>query len=123
MNRRDALAEAIELLDAARRQLVEKDQLIADLREEIDALKVRLRERPSWAPIDRLPTWLLLQIRERHGMSSADLTDARRDAPRIAARKDACRLLRDAGWSLKSIGRAMKRDHTTVLHHLGGTAK
>lgn len=56
---------------------------------------------------------------ERHGISLAGLEGPRRSAKYAAARGEFCRLAYSfEGISLPAIGRAINRDHTTVLHHV-----
>jgi hypothetical protein len=53
-----------------------------------------------------------------HHVAPADVLATRRGRPEVcAARADVMRRLRSDGYSLPQIGRWMRRDHTTVLHH------
>jgi chromosomal replication initiation ATPase DnaA len=54
----------------------------------------------------------------RHGVAVDDILSRSRKSKHVAARKEVMHLYRDAGFSLKQIGLALGRDHTTVLHGL-----
>ena len=53
---------------------------------------------------------------EHHGVTAAEIKGRSRLGSVVAARQDVFLLLREAGWSFPRIGRAMSRDHTTVMH-------
>ena len=53
---------------------------------------------------------------EHHGVTVADIKGRSRLGPVVAARQDVFLALREAGWSFPRIGRAMGRDHSTVMH-------
>jgi chromosomal replication initiation ATPase DnaA len=55
-------------------------------------------------------------VARRHGMSIDVLRGKSRSAPLVRIRQLAMSEARDAGYSLPEIGRALNRDHTTVLH-------
>lgn len=51
----------------------------------------------------------------KHGVPVDRIFSDTREARVVAARRDAWKLARAAGWSLTEIGRAFNRDHTTIL--------
>ena len=53
---------------------------------------------------------------EHHGVTVAEIKGRSRLGPAAAARQDVFLALREAGWSFPRIGRAMGRDHSTVMH-------
>ena len=53
---------------------------------------------------------------EHHGVTVAEIKGRSRLGPVVAARQDVFLALREAGWSFPRIGRAMGRDHSTVMH-------
>ena len=53
---------------------------------------------------------------EHHGVTVDEIKGRSRLGPVAAARQDAFLALRQAGWSFPRIGRAMGRDHSTVMH-------
>ena len=53
---------------------------------------------------------------EHHGVTVAEIKGRSRLGHVVAARQDAFLALREAGWSFPRIGRAMGRNHSTVLH-------
>jgi len=57
------------------------------------------------------------------GMSQLAVVGEGRHREAVRARRVVCVLAREAGWSLPHIGRVLRRDHTTVLHHLRWAAR
>ena len=53
---------------------------------------------------------------EHHGVTVAEIKGRSRLGHVVAARQDVFLALREAGWSFPRIGRAMGRDHSTVMH-------
>ena len=53
---------------------------------------------------------------EHHGVTVAEIKGRSRLGRAAAARQDVFLALREAGWSFPRIGRAMGRDHSTVMH-------
>lgn len=53
-----------------------------------------------------------------HGCTVAMILGPRRDAWIIEARRAVIAKLRGMGWSQPRIGRLLRRDHTTIMHHL-----
>lgn len=84
-------------------------------------------DRVNWQPeidrtngdVDRLPNLsfdeVVAQSARLHGISVGELLSRSRDAHYVRARAEAYVVLRGQGWSYPSIGRAFKRDHTTIL--------
>ena len=58
-----------------------------------------------------------------HGVAPHRVAGPDRDRPAAQARQDVYLALREAGWTLPEIGRALKRDHTTVLHGIAEAQK
>ena len=50
-----------------------------------------------------------------HGVAPHRVAGPERDAPAVRARQGVYLALREAGWTLPQIGKAMNRDHTTVM--------
>ena len=50
-----------------------------------------------------------------HGVAPHRVAGPDRDRPAAQARQDVYLALREAGWTLPQIGKAMNRDHTTVM--------
>lgn len=88
-----------------------------------DALMRRMHEDDD-GDVARLPRPLMLAdivaaVARRHGMSSRDLMSERRTAPVVKARQRAVWLCRRMTLrALPAIGRAVRRDHTTVIHSI-----
>jgi chromosomal replication initiation ATPase DnaA len=75
-----------------------------------DAAPVRETAEPSVARVMDL-------VAERYGVTRADLLEPGRTQPATTARQVAMRLVREmTGKSYPEIGRAFRRDHTTVIH-------
>ena len=53
---------------------------------------------------------------EHHGVTVAEIKGRSRLGPAAAARQDVFPALRESGWSFQRIGKAMGRDHSTVMH-------
>lgn len=60
----------------------------------------------------------LEEASREHGIESDQILGRSREKPIIRARNDLIRTLHKSGWSATQIGRAMARDHTTILHSL-----
>ena len=56
------------------------------------------------------------QVIARAARASTNEVTIRRLAPIVDARASLCLILRDFGWSFPAIGKALGRDHTTVMH-------
>lgn len=54
----------------------------------------------------------------KHGVPVKDIFAPTRQARIVAARRDAWRLARAAGWTFPEIGRAFNRDHSTIIQGL-----
>lgn len=59
---------------------------------------------------------LVREVAEERGLTENDIYGWRKDTPRVAARWEVIRRARDWGWSYSHIGRALNRDHTTIIH-------
>ena len=87
-----------------------------------DALLQRIREDDD--DLSRLPRPLMLSdivavVARRHGVSPSEIRSERRTSPVVRARQRAVWLCKRMTLrSLPAIGRAVGRDHTTVLHSL-----
>lgn len=80
--------------------------------------RLRMRNLPG----DEATTWLDVVHRAaaRHGVTSADVCSRRRHRSTVAARHEAWRILREAGYSTPEIARVFGVDHSSVQH---GTTK
>jgi hypothetical protein len=61
-------------------------------------------------------------VARRTGMTVADILGRPRAARYVKARRRAILLLRRRGYSYSEIGRAMERDHSTIIHYLSKKA-
>lgn len=61
---------------------------------------------------------LVAQIARQYGLTASDLIGPSRVRSVCIVRWRAMKALRDKGRSLSSIGRLLRRDHTTVIHGL-----
>lgn len=59
---------------------------------------------------------LLFKVATKHQIAPNILVDGGKETVLVAARTEFCIAARRQGYSLKEIGRVIKRDHTTVLH-------
>jgi len=65
----------------------------------------------------RQSTRIIQETAEKYGLKVTDLTGQSRKPRLVAARQEACYLLRLAGYSFPQIGRFLgDRDHTTIVH-------
>ncbi|ANS04609.1 hypothetical protein [uncultured Mediterranean phage] len=98
-------------------------------REEVKILK-RICENPIFKNFQPLPSYeihtpiSLKHIREKvcehYEIEIKELFNERRDKNLVSARRDFCHLAtKHTEHSKVIIGRAMGKDHTTVIHHLG----
>lgn len=80
--------------------------------------RLRMRNLPG----DEATTWLDVVHRAaaHHGVTSADVCSRRRHRSTVAARHEAWRILREAGYSTPEIARVFGVDHSSVQH---GTTK
>lgn len=62
---------------------------------------------------------VLRRVASECGTTPAMVRGFRRDAAARTARRRAIAEMREAGASSVEIGRALGRDHTTILYHLG----
>jgi hypothetical protein len=72
-----------------------------------------------------VPRWrkILREVAIKWELQPDDVLGRSRSPRPVAARKELCRRMRhELGWSLSRIGEKIGRDHTTVLHNLGGRA-
>jgi hypothetical protein len=103
-------------------------RIIEELRQEIAQLSGRLKAmvREDQAPLvvpSRLKQ-VISAVANRYGVQLRDLVSDRRPRNVIRARQVAMYLAKElTGHSLPSIGRALLRDHTTVLHGCRQIAK
>jgi len=73
--------------------------------------------------MNRLVQQYATEVAFWHGVSPRDILATNRGTPAVCgARADVMRRLRSRGYSLPQIGRWMRRDHSTVLHHVRGVA-
>lgn len=70
----------------------------------------------------RVPAYLaapiLARVADAHGLTPDDIRGRSHTRPVVLARWEAMSALRAAGASTTAIGRAVRRDHTTVMHGL-----
>jgi len=65
----------------------------------------------------RQSTRIIQETAEKYGLEVIDLTGQSRKPRLVAARQEACYLLRLAGYSFPQIGRFLgDRNHTTIIH-------
>lgn len=65
----------------------------------------------------RQSTRIIQETAEKHELEVTDITGQSRKPRFVAARQEACYLLRQAGYSYPQIGRFLgDRDHTTIVH-------
>jgi chromosomal replication initiation ATPase DnaA len=62
---------------------------------------------------------LLVAIANLHGITAQAMRGRGRKPYLVDARRDFCRAASSRGYTTPAIARAIDRDHTTVLHHLG----
>lgn len=55
---------------------------------------------------------------KRHQVAARDILSADRSHSTVVARNEVMRRLRADNWTLKQIGRALGRHHSTVIHGL-----
>lgn len=75
----------------------------------------QLRE---WANIPTGLARLLCTFAEQEEVSVRKLRGESRVAALVRKRREFARLADDCGFAAASIGRALNRDHSTILHHL-----
>lgn len=80
-----------------------------------DLLLERTQSHQSVAAPDALRS-LLFKVATKHRIAPNILIDGGKETVLVAARTEFCIAARKHGYSLKEIGRVIKRDHTTVLH-------
>jgi hypothetical protein len=66
---------------------------------------------------------IIADVLRHHGITRDDLFSRWRNADLVEARADAARRLRAAGFTLKAIARALRRDHTTVMYYIDDTRR
>lgn len=90
-----------------------RDRVLAEIAY-IERLDIELAniERIRATPVDRI----VANAADLYGVAVADILSPSRDRRVTNARQAACWLLRGHGMSLPAIGRALDRDHTTVLY-------
>jgi len=76
------------------------------------------REHFERAPMPQAVRAALAQAATRQGVPVTAILGRGRQPQVVAARREVCHLLRARGWSQTRIGRALGRDHTTVLRFL-----
>ena len=59
----------------------------------------------------------------KHKVTKEKLLSRFRYRNLVAARKEVSEILEEAGYTYSDIGRALNKDHTSVLHYLGRTSK
>ncbi len=73
----------------------------------------------DWANVPDHLASLLVDMAKRNHVSVRKIRGMSREGRLIEFRRDFARLADEEGYSSPVIGRALNRDHTTVLHHLG----
>ena len=71
-----------------------------------------------WANIPRSLASLVCTVAERHGITMAAMRGDSRAHRFVVARRELAQEATAAGFGSPTIGRALNRDHSTVLHHL-----
>ena len=73
----------------------------------------------DWAKVpDRLAV-MLVSMAQREHVSVRKLRGDSREKRLVDMRRRFARFADEHGYSSGAIGRALNRDHTTILHHLG----
>lgn len=62
---------------------------------------------------------IINEVAETYGVSPEMIVSERRSLNLVAARKDIAEMLDARGYTSPQIGRALNRDHTTVIYYLG----
>lgn len=71
-----------------------------------------------WCPLPRPLASLKIDIAHEHNITIDALCGPARSKRLVIARRDFCVRARKMGASTTQIGEALKRDHSTVVHHL-----
>ena len=80
---------------------------------------LRGRRTPEQDRLDRyLADELAHRVARRHGLVGHAIMTSNRCRSVVDARQELCVELRNRGWSLPRIGRAIERDHAAVFHLL-----
>ena len=79
------------------------------------------RVRESWVRHD--PDVMLYQMCHELGVSVWRVRSRSRDRKLVMVRRDIAHRLREAGHSFPAIGKALNRDHTSIMHLLGKTKR
>lgn len=90
-------------------------QLRAFITDEIAAERRRLLTSPEWK-------WIEAAC-DLYSIEATDVLGPQRDAKYVKARQIAAWLMREDGLSFPTIGRALKRDHTTAIHSVRAVEK
>jgi hypothetical protein len=84
----------------------------------------------TWTEADRLAAWadvpqelaeLVVEMAHAHNLEVRAVRSERRDEDLVWCRWDIARRAKELGFTLQPIGRALNRDHTTVLYGLAQT--
>lgn len=62
-------------------------------------------------------------VAAKHGLTAEDILGRSRKLLVVEARRDVCLRLREQGWSYPAIGRAVNRDHATIMSLLARPAR
>jgi len=73
----------------------------------------------DWARVPEHLAILLVDLAQQECVSVRRLRGDSREARLIELRRRFAQMADEEGYSSTVIGRALNRDHTTVLHHLG----
>lgn len=77
----------------------------------------RLQE---WADVPRGLAEIVVIQANKYGFTLSQLRGPSRERGRLSARRSIARLARGEGFSFPQIGRALNRDHSTVMSMLNG---
>ena len=106
----------LDLLRFAARLLDEANDLVWRQSQQIEDLRQELAEKRPRSPGLVLPPWALRAVAQTFGVDSRVLCGSRRHLHATRARMVFVCLLSESGWSSVAIGKALHRDHSTILH-------
>lgn len=87
--------------------------------EELDAAQAALERSRAAPDVQRHPAAILADVARRYNVAVEAIRGPSRAASISRVRRLAYRELRAAGYSYPEIGRAVGRDHTTVMYGCG----
>lgn len=109
----DRARQVIGML-AMREQLSARGRIAAEQL----ALQARLKERFATKARKALTKRAIHAVANYYAMTDGELTNINRDAISTEARAMAMKVMHDFGLGPSDIGKAMKRDHSTVIYNL-----